>query len=834
MSSSKKSLNHWLPSRSFFLASIGVTTFLTLGIVFGSVSPSSVKGPFFFGLTFVALSIAFNLTTLFYAGFTHTMRRGSVSILKDPRSMLASIGTTQGIAAVLSIMGRISTSELVLISTLFQVWGTYLFFQIAADAYLVNRREIRYASTLYTSAVALFALGCFTLRNWFSPTVSLNANLLWQASITGLGLVGTLLWLACRPSLRLSSQSIKESIQLRISGRVHGVTRQSLLTTAGLSWFAATMVWILSNLLRYQFDSDIPIWLATGVAGLFFPALYLSWSELREQAANHAELVVSSRLAGDSALRFLRRNQGDGRAWAAAVGVRTTVFTIDHDPDNQIAASLPATLNQIRCEEISRCINEVLNQKMMHHHASGQRVFGAMDPEYSDRPCVDLLKLFACLYLDAGPLIERRINGLVALLPIVNPGLARVLKPDLLASMLKRNQWFFHFDYHWVDQHMINTPGSTRYGVHLDPLSADMRQNMVDHLRKANGMGNFLWLGKDAHERLLQEAPMLAPIIEPLTLRYGNDHDSLVFIMKFENLIPRLQRYFDLDFTRNILMDFEPSHESAKLINIFKLQASRATDCGGMLNLVDSLASYPWRGFKEKDQALKIIVLAHQFASQAIATCETEGSVLNKDILKLQSQIQKAVEQIGYPAQILHHAQLQKIALRDIQKLVEAARNPVDTRFEESWVLLSSFDFKRYSAKERDLVMALMQDHIAIAKLLEQKEIHGKFIYAMVNLIKIDGELTRNGIDLNTIFSQLVTAICCKSPSAETLTILLDTMTFISQLSSKEIVMTTAAKQALEAVVQPYENSRSIYASSAWARWSEFRQKSRNVIGKAS
>ena len=45
---------------------------------------------------------------------------------------------------------------------------------------------------------------------------------------------------------------------------------------------------------------------------------------------------------------------------------------------------------------------------------------GAIDPEPAVRPCIDALKMFACLYLDAGPLVERRIKGLVSLLPIVD------------------------------------------------------------------------------------------------------------------------------------------------------------------------------------------------------------------------------------------------------------------------------------------------------------------------------------------------------------------------------------------------------------------------------
>lgn len=829
---SKMTIN-WVPSRSFFLGSIGVTTLVTTGLVYGSVAVKTQDSAVILALIFVTLSMALNLTTLFYTGFTHAVKRGAVPILKDPRSMLASIGATQGIAATLGIMGRLSAAELALVTTLLQIWGTYLFFQLSLEAYMITKRDLKFLPHATAGAVGLVAVICVTLRHWFSPTTSLNVNLFWQSSVTAVGLFGTLAYISWSRGLRLSATSLRQSLLLRLSGKTSGGSRKGLYLSFVLSWCVSAALWLSCNIISTALHSDAPIWLITGISTFFIPALYLSWSELREQSSQQAELVVSSRLAGDTALLFLRRNLKQDRAWAAAVGVRTTVFTIDHDPENQIALSLPATLNQIRSEEISRCVNEVLNKRLMHHRSYSQRIFGALDPEHSPRPCIDLLKLFACLYLDAGPLIERRINGLTALLPIVNPGLARVMKPEQLATIMKRNQWFFHFDYHWVDQHMINTPGSTRYGVHLDPLSADVRQAMFEYLRKANGMGNFLWLGKEAQERLLQEAPMLAPIIEPLTLKAANEQEFLIFVMRFENLIPRLQRYFDLDQTRVVLMDFEPSHESAKLINIFKLQAANAQTAAAMIHLVDSLASYPWRGFKEKDQALKIIVLAHQYASQVVATCEKEGTTLPADALKLQQCIQISVEKIGYPAQILHHAQLQKIALRDIQTLVESAKNAFESRFDESWVLLSSLDFRRYSVQERALVLSLLDDQESMQRVLNRSEVQSKYIYASVNLAKAELNLGRNLIDTDKMFSKIIINLCAKNPTAETLTVLLDSMTFIAQLIGKDVALTTAAKNALEASIRPFESSRADYASALWGRWNELRQRQR-TLPKAS
>ena len=374
-----KTAINWVPSRSFFLGSIGVTTLVTTGLVYGSVAVKTQDSAVILALVFVTLSIALNLTTLFYTGFTHAVKRGAVPILKDPRSMLASIGATQGIAATLGIMGRLSSAELVLATTILQIWGTYLFFQLSTESYMITKRDLRYLPHAGAGAVGLVAVICLTLRHWFSPTSSLNVNLFWQSFVTAVGLFGTLGYISWSRGRRLSMTSIRQSMLLRLSGDVSGASRRDLYICFTISWFASAMLWITCNLLSAHLHSDAPIWLITGISTFFVPALYMSWSELREQSSQQAELVVSARLAGDPALRFLRRNLKQDRAWAAAVGVRTTVFTIDHDPDGQIALSLPATLNQIRSEEISRCVNEVLSKRIMHHHSYGQRIFGALD-----------------------------------------------------------------------------------------------------------------------------------------------------------------------------------------------------------------------------------------------------------------------------------------------------------------------------------------------------------------------------------------------------------------------------------------------------------------------
>ena len=153
--------------------------------------------------------------------------------------------------------------------------------------------------------------------------------------------------------------------------------------------------------------------------------LYASFSNVTSLTYEQQQNQMTAKLATFSARRFLRRHADDRQHWAAIVGLKTTNYVIDHDAESKLYAALPTSILQIRSEEIQRCVNDVLGPLNLHNQASSHRVAGAIDPEKSIRPCIDTLKMFACIYLDGGPLVERRFKGLVSLLPIIDPDLAR-------------------------------------------------------------------------------------------------------------------------------------------------------------------------------------------------------------------------------------------------------------------------------------------------------------------------------------------------------------------------------------------------------------------------
>jgi hypothetical protein len=496
--------------------------------------------------------------------------------------------------------------------------------------------------------------------------------------------------------LRLNHKSLKDSFLLRLPPRSFHNT-----------WFV-TLLFIVTGAI---INLGLHILMLNQSSEILeiMPFLMLSWTGVIWLAANdilnyfgvERHKRATAKLATVSASRFLKRHLKEDVAWAATVGLKTTSFVVDHDPKGEMELEIPASLQQIRAEEIQRCVSEILGNTYLHCDIVGHRIHGCVDPETSLRPCIDALKMFACLYLDAGPLVERRIKGLTSLLPIVDPGLGSILDAEKLNNLIRRNLWFFHFDYCWTDQHIIHTPKASRYDVRSHALQSQVRHAMMDYLEKKGAVGNFVWISPGARDRLLQEAPVLKNVIEPCPITVGkNDDEVLMFIIKFEELIPRLQRFYDFDSMRKSILDFEPSSENHRLLNLLGLQISKARNKKHIKEALSAITSVPWRGFKEKDMALQLILNCYNNIKSEMLIKGTTESIKN-EVIDLNILLLDAVTEIGYPSQILHSAQLDKLALRNVDNLIQSADSPDNIRFHEAWLLLSSNEYKRFPEENK-------------------------------------------------------------------------------------------------------------------------------------
>ena len=493
----------------------------------------------------------------------------------------------------------------------------------------------------------------------------------------------------------------------------------------------------------FQADLSLKHLAEINLIGPFLAAI--AWHSYFSETKLTQENQLLARLNSDTIKRFIRRYKLSSDSWATTTGIRTSSFTIDHDPDEQVLQKFPATLIQIRREEIDRCIEQVIGAKLLHKQQVGNQVIGIVDSETTMNPCVEVLMLFTCIYLDATPLVERRLKALAALFPILDPELSKVLTPHRIDDSLARVQWIFHFDYDWVDQQMVTTPGFVRYGVNIASLRSHIRFKIMEHLKNKHYLGNFIWVGEQARQQLLLEAPFLSSVIEACPLAIdSHEEDTVIFIIKFEELIPRMQRYYPLENLRSILNDYEPTTESRAILKVVEFQIANAKSVKELLATLNHLTTQSWSGFKEKDMALRLTLQAYWHASELLAESP-------EDLNNFRQRCLSAIEIIGYPSQMLHDAEMTKRKIRSTKRVIEIIRDATHERFTDTWIFLASNDMSRYGT---DDLQDVLQEMIAIYRHshLRQKEIVKlKFIPAYFNvcrhLIERDAAALAKSID---------------------------------------------------------------------------------------
>ena len=577
---------------------------------------------------------------------------------------------------------------------------------------------------LLTTSVGLFG------KSWLSDDeIIATLPLARDIGIT-IALCGLAWTLAYAKSFRLGHDGALAALKRRLpDAATAGPVRQALalaILGVALSLVLSALSLTLDEWMGTPAPNSPPRYLplalgffSWGVVGL----MPLSWFAVSRDAAERQSRSLTSRLASLSAWRFIHRHRSSDTIWATAVGLRTANFTIDHDPTGILEAKVPATLLQIRSDEVQRLVSEMIGSTQVHAYSIGQRVYGALDPEQSVRPLVETLILFTCLYLDATPLVERRIEILTTLLPLVDPGLSKVIDPVQLKLLLRRSHWFFHVDYGWIDQIMVHTPRRTHYDVRLPSLSHQVKAAML--AASGQGSGHLIWLGAEARDRLLLESPMLRSAIDSKPIvaaapgataasaagSKGEAGPRELFGLRFEPLIPRLQRYHGLDQTRAALQDYEPSADSLRLIRLLELQVSKAKRPTELLDIVKQLASLPWRGFMEKDHALRVVIQAYQRLGEFLTpgrSLTTEPRTAATDVAI--DQLLEAISAIGYPSQVLHRAQLRKQSLRSSEALIRVALSPSHPRFAESWLLLAASDHRRRAETDQRTLLEFIAD----------------------------------------------------------------------------------------------------------------------------
>lgn len=705
----------------------------------------------------------------------------------------------------------------------------------------VSGRWPWYPALASGAALALFGLICLVGQSWLALDVAARMlPLVRDGALAGAFVV----WLAClafAPGLRLDPASAWRSLQMRLPTSPR---QKSIALGIGLAGLVFSV--IVDGLARDSLSSGQPgTSMGVAIASMswcWVGLLALAVHEISAFGSDERRNIAVANLTPLSARRFLMRHQSPDAAWATTVGLRTGNFSIDHDPSGALQAQLPASILQIRNDEIQRCLGEILGPLHLHSYIVGQRIFGALDPEATRRPGVDSLKMFACLYLDAGPLVERRIEGLAALLPIVDPGLARVIQPLNITNLIRRNLWLFHLDYGWIDQFVIHTPRATRYDVRLATIPPMIQEAMLGYMEKSRHVGNVIWLSPEARERVLQEAPFLKSVIDACPLRLeghdnkGTPSEVLMFVIKFETLIPRLQRYFDLDALRQVLLDFEPSPESSRLLNLLRLQLEGCKTTQAISAVLQHIASVSWRGFREKDLALQLVLLAYEklgtFLTPGRTLREAEGDAV---ATSAHAQVLDAIRAVGYPSQVLHHAQVKKLELRAIDTLIKVATDSQSPRYAEAWLLLAATDFSRYSQAQRRVLIAFIEQSARTPVLAKDPLVQIKALDALAGI----GRVLTETDEISALQSCVVVVIQCLAAEIvdiDTACLLFDTVLFLSSLPRQPVQLSPELLAALDGInkkltVMPKVRKAQLVALNS--RWQDLAGSTAKSVGAA-
>jgi hypothetical protein len=292
--------------------------------------------------------------------------------------------------------------------------------------------------------------------------------------------------------------------------------------------------------------------------------------------------------------------------------------------------------------------------------------------------------------MDGIPLLERRLKTLSSILPIIDEGSEQIINDRTLNALLGRNDWLFYLDYGWVDQHIIHVNNKASYHYEPKVINEEDKYIIGAELRRRNLLGNYIWLSDSARKQLELESPHLSRVVIPVELNVATRKSDIIFLMKFEDIIPRLQRYYLLDQTRDVLQDIPQNKDSKRLCNLIELQLSQEFDVHKSKEIIDSIKSFPWYGYKAKDAALNLLLTLHKKTDDHINKLIVEQK--QKDYLKseFKTHFIDTINDIGYPSQYLHAAQLSKLITRDRKNILEIAKNMQHKNFYDAWLYLSS------------------------------------------------------------------------------------------------------------------------------------------------
>ncbi len=504
------------------------------------------------------------------------------------------------------------------------------------------------------------------------------------------------------------------------------------------------------------------------------------------------------------------------------IGMKTAVLLIDHDPHEESRLHLPALLyraRQLQCEQI---LQRTFSRSILTQSSAGSQISLALDPRRSFSPCIESLLIMSMLYIDGLTLVERRLRILVNLLPYLDPEIARQLDTNELESLFSRLQGFFHLDYCWVDQAMES--GNSVLNIRLEHLNVRQRQRVLMQLSNSQWLGNFIWISEAAREQIRLESPFLLSAIDRLPIKIeqvtGKTVEAAVYLMKFENLIPRLQHYYNFEEVRALLSPIPMAVDTVHFVQQLEAGLLGANNYNHYHRLLTQIREYEWIGFQAKDTALDLVMRTMKMMERD----EESQRMKNLDATTLKILAREAIQVIGYPSQDFHLEHLNKIELRQILELQRICLDRTQPRFEEAWLTLASLPSPAMDIELARKIHEIVRAACASLDLRTHPLVIAKSVETYFSVARVLPEIFEN--EIKQTLELLSSLILNEDASPQVLVGFLDKKVSLEQAKGKTFPFSSETYARWERHIAELEEEKAKGAAETLvARWHTFEDK---------
>ena len=267
-----------------------------------------------------------------------------------------------------------------------------------------------------------------------------------------------------------SNTSLKMRFQLKLDINHNSIYFYSIILISLLTTIFG--IFTITNNNRDDLDLAQRAWEPLSLIHLsFIPLTVFLLNLVYRKQKNYVVLSAASNLTSKQSRVFLAKHHLPRNEKHTNLGMRTSRFIINHDPQNIIPDIFPEYLCLLREQQLEKLIIKLLNEDVLNLTSNSNQFIGTLNVESTISPCIKTLLLFSVIYMDGIPIMEKQFVTLTKLFPILDPFMANKLKSVKIEEEIGHIQWIFYLDYDWVDQIIDSSKSNGAYHIYLNNLN---------------------------------------------------------------------------------------------------------------------------------------------------------------------------------------------------------------------------------------------------------------------------------------------------------------------------------------------------------------------------